>query len=319
MVALFFLLPRNWGFFFSSLLIWGSINIAHANENLIKPVLIEKGVYALVGEIGGRTYENHGLNANFGVIKTNEGVILIDSGASAQGAAVLEKIIQKLTNKKVKWVINTGSQDHRWLGNDHFSKQGAEIIALKQTTLTQQISAVAQIDSLKNSLKEHFDGTKPFTSPKALDTNLAKLTVGGTQLEIRYLNHAHFAGDVVVYLPQQNILFSGDHIYVDRLLGVLPQSNATTWLDAFTKIETINPKIIVPGHGSVCDLAKAKKQTGSYLKFLVDGTKKYAEDMAGVENAVKGLSNAPQFEKLANFNELHKGNISRTYLRLESQ
>jgi hypothetical protein len=102
-------------------------------------------------------------------------------------------------------------------------------------------------------------------------------------------------------------------------LGVLPQSNAEKWLDAFNKIESIDPKVIIPGHGSVCDLPKAKKQTGDYLKFLVDGSKKYAEDMAGVENAVKGLANAPQFEKLANFNDLHKGNISRIYLRLESQ
>ncbi|OYY07564.1 MAG: MBL fold metallo-hydrolase, partial [Polynucleobacter sp. 35-46-11] len=102
-------------------------------------------------------------------------------------------------------------------------------------------------------------------------------------------------------------------------LGVLPQSNASTWLDAFNQIESINPKVIVPGHGNICDLNKAKRQTGDYLKFLVDGTKKYAEEMAGVEAAVKGLSNAPQFEKLANFNELHKGNISRTYLRLEAQ
>jgi glyoxylase-like metal-dependent hydrolase (beta-lactamase superfamily II) len=319
MVSLFLFMPRNWGFFFSILLAFGLANQSYASEKIIKPILIQKGIHALIGEIGSRTYENYGLNANFGVIETNEGVILIDSGASAQGAVVLEKEVQKLTNKKVRWVINTGSQDHRWLGNDYFSKQGAEIIALKQTTLTQQISAVAQMDSLKNSLKDRFDGTKPLTSPKALDTNLAKLNLGGTQIEIHYLNHAHFAGDVVVYLPQKNIMFSGDHVYVDRILGVLPQSNATTWLEAFTKIEAINPKIIVPGHGKVCDLAKAKKQTGDYLKFLVDGSKKYAEDMAGVENAVKGLSNAPQFEKLANFNELHKGNISRAYLRLESQ
>ena len=41
--------------------------------------------------------------------------------------------------------------------------------------------------------------------------------------------------------------------------------------------------------------------------------------MAGVENTVKGLSNAPKFEKLANFNELHKGNVSRAYFRLEPQ
>ena len=69
----------------------------------------------------------------------------------------------------------------------------------------------------------------------------------------------------------------------------------------------------------VTNIKVAKAQTGDYLSFIVSGVKKYADDMAGVENAVKGLSNAPQFEKLANFNELHKGNISRAYLRLESQ
>ena len=54
-------------------------------------------------------------------------------------------------------------------------------------------------------------------------------------------------------------MFSGDHIYVDRLLGVLPQSNASKWLDAFNQIEFINPKVIVPGHGAICDLSKAKR------------------------------------------------------------
>ena len=78
-------------------------------------------------------------------------------------------------------------------------------------------------------------------------------------------------------------------------------------------------KIIVPGHGSVTNIKVAKAQTGDYLIFVVSGVKKYADDTAGVENAVKGLSNAPQFEKLANCNELHKGNISRVYLKLEAQ
>lgn len=319
MVSLFDLVPRNWGIFFSTLFLGSIFNFAQANENIVKPVLIEKGVYALIGEIGGRTHENHGLNANFGVIETNEGVILIDSGASAQGAALLEKAIQKLTNKKVKWVINTGSQDHRWLGNDYFASKGAEVIALHKTVTTQKQLALTQLDSVKAVLKDRFNGTKPAYAQKPINQNEAELNLGGTKVQVKYLNHAHFEGDVVIYLPQQNVMFSGDHIYVDRLLGVLPQSNAEKWLDAFNKIESINPKAIIPGHGNVCDLPKAKKQTGDYLKFLVDGSKKYAEDMAGVENAVKGLSHAPQFEKLANFNDLHKGNISRTYLRLEQQ
>lgn len=285
----------------------------------LKPEKINETTFALIGEIGGRTYENQGLNANYGVIVTNDGVILVDSGASKQGAALIDKQVQSLTSKKVKWVINTGSQDHRWLGNEYFISQGAEVIALNKTVTTQKQLTSTQLDSVKAVLKDRFTGTKPGYAQKPINQNDIELNLGGAKVQIKYLNHAHFAGDVVVYLPEQNIMFSGDHIYVDRLLGVLPQSNAATWLDAFTKIETINPKIIIPGHGNVCDLSKAKKQTGAYLKFLVDGTKKYAEDMAGVENAVRGLSSAPQFEKLANFNELHKGNISRTYLRLESQ
>jgi glyoxylase-like metal-dependent hydrolase (beta-lactamase superfamily II) len=286
---------------------------------VLTPHKVNETTFALIGEIGGRTYENQGLNANYGVIITNDGVILIDSGASRKGAELINQQVQRLTEKKVKWVINTGSQDHRWLGNDYFISQGAEVIALQKTVATQKQLTLTQLDSVKAVLKDRFDGTKPAYAQKPINQNEAELNLGGTKVQIKYLNHAHFEGDVVVYLPQQNLMFSGDHIYVDRLLGVLPQSNATTWLDAFTKIESINPKLIVPGHGSVCDLPKAKKQTGDYLKFLVDGTKKYAEDMAGVENAVKGLSNAPQFEKLANFNELHKGNISRAYLRLEAQ
>jgi len=291
----------------------------HLLAEVLTPQKVNETTFALIGEIGGRTYENQGLNANYGVIVTNDGVILIDSGASQQGAALIDKQVQKLTGKKVKWVINTGSQDHRWLGNEYFISQGAEVIALNKTVTTQKQQASTQLDSVKATLKDRFSGTKPGYAQKPINQNDIELNLGGTKVQIKYLNHAHFEGDVVVYLPEQNIMFSGDHIYVDRLLGILPQSNTSTWLDAFTKIQAINPKVIVPGHGNVCDLFKAKSQTGDYLKFLVDGTKKYAEDMAGVENAVRGLSSAPQFEKLANFNELHKGNISRTYLRLEAQ
>lgn len=292
---------------------------SHLLAQTLKTQKINESTYALIGEIGGRTYENQGLNANYGAVVTRDGVILIDSGASKQGAELITKEVQKITSQKIRWVINTGSQDHRWLGNDYFISQGAEVIALSKTIATQKSLAGNQMDSVKTVLKDRFTGTKPGYAQKPINQNDIELNLGGTKVQIKYLNHAHFEGDVVVYFPDQNILFSGDHIYVDRLLGVLPQSNASTWLDAFNQIASINPKIIVPGHGNICDLNKAKKQTGDYLKFLVDGTKKYAEDMAGVETAVNGLSNAPQFEKLANFNDLHKGNISRTYLRFEAQ
>ncbi|MGB9195087.1 MAG: hypothetical protein WCB88_14255, partial [Azonexus sp.] len=48
------------------------------------------GVYALIGSTGPRLHENFGLNANYGVIDTPDGAILIDSGASTAAAKLLE-------------------------------------------------------------------------------------------------------------------------------------------------------------------------------------------------------------------------------------
>ena len=290
---------------------------AHAAP-LLKAEKLADGIFALIGSTGGRLYENLGLNANYGVIDTPEGAVLIDSGASQVAAKVLASEVKKLTGKTVRWVINTGSQDHRWLGNAYFAEQGAEIIALERTVATQKRLSLSQIDALRPSLKEQLDGLKVMPAAKPQAGDQASLTLGGRKLELRYFADAHFAGDIVVWLPTEKILFSGDHIYVDRLLGILPESNSETWLAAFNQAIALQPKRIVPGHGQVCDSVRAQRDTGDYLSFIVSGSKKLADDMAGVDAAVKALGEAPAFKHLLNFGDLHKGNVSRAYLRFES-
>ena len=276
------------------------------------------GVFALIGQTGARLYENFGLNANYGVIDTPDGTILIDSGASTVAAKLLEAEAKKLTGKPVKWVINTGVQDHRWLGNGYFAAQGARIIALQRTATTQARLGKGQIESLARELKEQMDGTVPTPAAQPLAGDTQTLTLGGRTLELRYFADAHFAGDAVVWLPKEKILFSGDHIYVDRILGILPESNAETWLQAFNKAIALQPQRIVPGHGRVCDVTQAQRETGDYLAFVVSGTKKFAEDMAGVDAAVGSMKDAPAFKHLRNFDDLHRGNVNRAYLRLEA-
>jgi glyoxylase-like metal-dependent hydrolase (beta-lactamase superfamily II) len=92
---------------------------------------VTDNIYAIVGPYGNRTPENLGNNATFGLVVTDEGVVLIDSGGSYLGAAEIDKAIKQVTEKPVKIVINSGGQDHRWLGNGYFKKQGAKIIASK--------------------------------------------------------------------------------------------------------------------------------------------------------------------------------------------
>jgi glyoxylase-like metal-dependent hydrolase (beta-lactamase superfamily II) len=91
---------------------------------------------------------------------TASGVILIDSGASAHSAALLEKAVKEVTPKPIRWVLNTGAQDHRWLGNDYFAKKGAEIHAMAGTVRTQQAMAGQQMDGLKRFVGPQLEGTQ---------------------------------------------------------------------------------------------------------------------------------------------------------------
>ena len=96
----------------------------------------------------------------------------------------------------------------------------------------------------------------------------AKFEFGGVAIELRHRGGAHTPGDMMVWLPQERVLFSGDVVYVDRLLGVIPASRTKPWLATFAEIERLAPAKIVPGHGRVTDLATAQAQTRDYLRAL---------------------------------------------------
>ena len=101
---------------------------AHAVQVDFRPVA--DGVYVHVGDTGARTADNEGLNANIGLVVTPAGAVLIDSGATFRSAADIAQAARKVTPLPIRWVVNTGGQDHRWMGNGFFKAQGAELIAM---------------------------------------------------------------------------------------------------------------------------------------------------------------------------------------------
>ena len=291
---------------------------ALADAFRLKAEEVGQGIFALVGPLGDRSYENHGLNATFAVIDTPEGAILIDSGASRMGAELLEAEARRLTGKPVRWVINTGSQDHRWLGNAWFITQGAEVIAHARTVHTQQEEVAQQLERLAPALKERLDGTEPARATRVIEADTETLLLGGRTLQMHYLADAHFAGDVVLWMPETRTLFAGDHVYMDRMLSIRPHSSAEGWLEAFGQLAGLEPAAIVPGHGSVTDLAGARRDTGDYLAFVVEGARRFADDMAGAEEALAELGEAPQFDRLQNYADLHRANVHQAYLQIEA-
>jgi glyoxylase-like metal-dependent hydrolase (beta-lactamase superfamily II) len=278
---------------------------------------VAEGVYAYVGEIEGRTYDNEGLNANIGLVVTNAGAVLIDSGATFQSARKIHDAARKVTSQPVKWVINTGDQDHRWLGNGYFTSQGIETIAHAAAQADMRKRSGEHLEGLK-VLKERLDGTEPTLPTRFVADQDTRLELGGTVLELKYRKGGHTPGDMVVWLPQKNVLFAGDVVYVDRVLGLHPVSNTRNWLESFAVIDTLQPQTIVPGHGTVTNLATAQAHTRDLLLALRAHMKKAVDDGVDLSAAVKNF-NAKPFATLKHADVWIPQLANQTYLEMERE
>lgn len=174
------------------------------------------------------------------------------------------------------------------------------------------------LSGLQASLGKLAEGTVPVLPTRWLQGTDEKLELGGVRLEIKYRGGAHTPGDILVWLPQKNVLFSGDVVYVDRLLGVIPVSQTKPWLATFDEIERLAPAILVPGHGRVTTLAVAQAQTRDYLRALRAHMKQAVDEGVDVSAAVRSFPAQP-YGSLLNAAELMPGNASRTYLELERE
>ena len=146
----------------------------------------------------------------------------------------------------------------------------------------------------------------------------ARLVFGGIVFEFRHRGGGHTPGDTLVWLPQSQVVFTGDIVYVDRLLAVLPVSSTRAWLEAFAALEQLGPKRVVPGHGRVTDLVAARGHTRAYLEALRAHMKRAVEQGIDISEAVKSFDAKP-FLHLSNAAELNPGNASRTYLEVERE
>jgi glyoxylase-like metal-dependent hydrolase (beta-lactamase superfamily II) len=300
---------------FSSLLfVVLAISPAWADTPLERHRVVD-GVYAIVGELGNRTLANRGNNATFGLVVTSEGVVLIDSGGTYQGAQEIDLLIKDITDQAVVAVINTGGQDHRWLGNDYFKQQGAQIIASEQAVLDQNKRVQDQLISLGNLFDAEFMAQ---TVPLTADTTFKdyfELELGGVVMQIHHAGPAHTPGDSFVWLPQKGVMFSGDIVYVERMLGVGTQSNSKSWINVFQTMAAYKPAYLVPGHGKPTTLAEATIDTYDYLVFLRAAIGDFIDQ--GRDMTEIGSLDQSEFAYLQNFDAIAGRNAQQVFIEME--
>ncbi|MBD3788569.1 MAG: MBL fold metallo-hydrolase [Sphingomonadales bacterium] len=228
---------------------------------------VAQDVWAIVGPLEQRSSENLANNATFGLVVTPEGAVLMDPGGSWQGAEMLHAAIRTVTDQPVKYVIDTGGQDHRWLGNGYWQAQGATVIASADAVEDHRARADDHMIALSQFLGKGLDGTEPAYADVTFETDYT-LEFGGLTFEIMHRGAAHTPGDSFVWLDERDVMFTGDIVYVDRILGNGPARDTDSWIAVFEAMAAFDPAHIVPGHGHATDLAKATRDTYDYLVNL---------------------------------------------------
>lgn len=248
---------------------------------------VAPGIWAIEGPAEQRDAQNLGNNATFGLIETTEGAVLVDPGGTWAGAAMLHDAVRDLTDQPVTHVINTGGQDHRWLGNSYWQAQGATVIASADAVADQQARACMQLNMLSQLVGEGLSGTESAYANVTFETDHV-LDLGGRRIEIRHVGAAHTPGDSFVWLPDAQVVFTGDIVYVGRVLGVMEFSDSATWLEAFSAIEMLEPVHLIPGHGPATTLAQAQADTRDYPQNLRDRMREHIDVGGDIIGSVDG-------------------------------
>ena len=276
---------------------------------------VTNDVYAIVGELGNRTPDNLGDNATFGFVVTHDGVVLIDSGATYDGAKAIDAMIKTVTSKPIVKVINTGGQDHRWLGNEYFRRQGAEIIASEAAVTDQRARVTDELFMLGNLVGEK---AVKSTNPVYADTtfkNTYRFSLGGIAFEIHHNATAHTPGDSFVWLPQESVMFTGDIVFTERLLGVLEHSNSKSWIEVYRSMAAFQPKYVVPGHGHATNMDRAQSDTYDYLVDLRKAVTDFRENGGDISEISK--VDQSKYRHLPNFDTLSGRNAQQVFSELE--
>ena len=224
------------------------------------------GVYAILGDSGmgaeGRP--------NAGFMDTREGIVVVGGLASpAQGRAVV-RTIRTVTAGPIRWVVLYAHHPDMQFGAIALRQAGAKVIAHPDTRiLAIEAGADAMVlDWTRVVGLQEMVGFEYADVPDRPVTGVDTLWLGGTAMVVIHPGTAHSAGDLMLWLPASRVLFAGDLLLEDGVPMVVDGS-ARTMLKAVDLMDSLGPRIVVPGHGAIpSDPSGLIAQTRKYFEAL---------------------------------------------------
>jgi len=257
---------------------------------------LSDGVYACLQPDRGLGWSNSGF-VNRG------GGLVIDTFWDLPHTRDLIRQYARVWKRPTARVVNTHHNgDHCW-GNQLFA--GAEIIGHRlcaasfgkerpeamQAVKGFANSADAALASFAQALAPYdFSGIE-LTPPTTLFDDRLTLDLEGVCVELLYVGPAHTAGDVIVHLPAQKIVFTGDILF--RLCTPIGwEGTFANWMAALDRIVALAPDLIVPGHGPLCGV-EGPREMRAYLEYVRAEAARFFAEGLPVLDAAKRIDLGP--------------------------
>jgi cyclase len=297
-------------------LLFLSANYAAAEDLFdIKP--LADGVYAAIAKPA------YKVNCNAAIILLGDSVLVVDTHSKPSAARALIEQIKKLTDKPVRYVVNTHFHWDHYQGNEAYPSSwpaGVEIIssqATRENIETRGIPRVkheiatmpAEIEKLRADLAKATDAKQKETLQsnlqqaeaylaelKSMQVTLPTMTFDRSfilyrktrTVQIFWLGNAHTNGDVWVFLPKEKILICGDALH--GWTPFMGDSYPYEWITTLDAAEKLDFTQALGGHGDVMQ-GKAKFELWKqYFHDLLDETSRAYSAGATLEEAQKQVA-----------------------------
>ena len=214
-----------------------------------------------------------GFGANQAFVLLEESVLVFDSGFSVLQARNLHKKILEVTDKKIRYLLNSHDHSDHVFGNSFFWKKysvnGLRIVShtiCKDNLASNGPKRIANYRKIPG-LKKALDPLEILV-PNVTYSDLGmRLSIEGTELVLSHPpTGAHTLGDTMLFFPRNGIAFAGDIVW-NRFLPNLEDANLEGWITYLEDLDLETYRKFVPGHGEVCQ-AHRVVEFRNYLKAV---------------------------------------------------
>ena len=239
------------------------------------------GVYVYVGK---------NFNSNCGIILTQDGVVLIDSGHNPTDSRAVLEAVKKLTPMPVRFLIDTEPHADHTTGHFVFSPPAVIIAAEGAGESMRGARRVApdrteKLAASSPEMKAALEGYR-FITPQIEYHDKMTLYVGERTFDLMYLKGVHSEADTAIWLPKERVLFSAS-AFVNQQINIFrPFVTIPDILAAGKMLKALNPEHVVPGHG----------KPGT-VKIFEDGEQYYALLVERVGAMVKAGKSLDEIKK----------------------